>query len=209
MKVVTFLIVTVICILSICNAANSNPIYPKVRVDVFYETKCPDSIRFIKTQMWPTYKELTGIVDFNVYPYGNCNQTLGKEGLWEFKCQHHEKECALNQIATCVNYIFTKSLALQYVVCAAVLPTLEGAVKCSMKLGLNWSWIKKCSQSKQGNELQHKMGVATPKHSFIPWIRVNGKMGGETQKQAVKDLRKLVCQEYTGPKPKVCTAKME
>lgn len=47
-----------------------------VKVDIYYETLCGDSIRFIKEQLWPTFQALrrTGIADFNMFPYGKGSQ---------------------------------------------------------------------------------------------------------------------------------------
>lgn len=40
---------------------------------VYYESLCPDSIRFITTQLYPTYRELGLYIDVEFVPYGNAN----------------------------------------------------------------------------------------------------------------------------------------
>ena len=75
-------------------------------MDVFYETLCPDSIKFLKEQLFPTYTTLKGIMNVQIFPYGNCNQTLSEEGLWQFQCQHKEKECRLNQVLCFPKYTY-------------------------------------------------------------------------------------------------------
>ena len=47
-----------------------------VRVKLYYETMCPDSIDFIKKELWSTFKDLhpLGMMDISLYPYGNARQ---------------------------------------------------------------------------------------------------------------------------------------
>nr|CAD7580578.1 unnamed protein product [Timema californicum] len=68
-----------------------------VNVTVFYESLCPDSIRFITQQLYPTWTQLTSeylAVDF--VPYGKAQQTVSAEGEWNFTCQHGPNECVGN-----------------------------------------------------------------------------------------------------------------
>lgn len=44
----------------------------KVKLDVFYETLCPDSIQFIKSQLYPTFLSIGEIMDINLFPYGKA-----------------------------------------------------------------------------------------------------------------------------------------
>jgi interferon gamma-inducible protein 30 len=50
--------------------------------------------------------------------------------------------------------------------------------KCATQYGLNWTSISQCSTSAQGNQWQYEMAAATdklnPKHTYVPWITVNG-----------------------------------
>ena len=54
----------------------------------------------------------------------------------------------------------------------------------------------------------HKMGEKTealdPPHNYVPWIVVNGAHTDEIQSEAQEDLLALVCDSYTGDKPKEC-----
>ena len=48
---------------------------------------------------------------------------------------------------------------------------------CSKKMSINYGPIEKCTNSTEGNRLQHQMAVATnklnPRHQYVPWIVVN------------------------------------
>ncbi|KAH9366278.1 hypothetical protein HPB48_000937 [Haemaphysalis longicornis] len=45
---------------------------PKVVVEVFYETYCPDSRSFILDQLNSTYAELSNIITLQLVPYGKA-----------------------------------------------------------------------------------------------------------------------------------------
>jgi len=44
----------------------------KVKIDVYYETLCPDSIQFIRRQLYPTFNKIGQIMDINLVPYGKA-----------------------------------------------------------------------------------------------------------------------------------------
>ena len=88
----------------------------------------------IKEQLWPTYLELnsTGIMDVRFYAYGNTNKIKSKEGLWEFTSQHLKKECQLNLVVTCSNYLYDKpDVGMSFIHCVAKYQTMEEAKKCA------------------------------------------------------------------------------
>lgn len=45
----------------------------RVKVSVYYETLCPDSIAFITKQLWPTYQKMKDIMIVDLVVYGNAN----------------------------------------------------------------------------------------------------------------------------------------
>ena len=85
---------------------------------------------------------------------------------------------------------------------------MDVAKQCALDGRLDWLKISQCTVSRLGNQLQHDMGLRTdslvPKHTFIPWIVVQGESAGYIQKEALSDLKGLVCSEYKGLKPKAC-----
>ena len=57
------------------NVTEPKPIsYPPVNVDVYFESLCPDSEKFIKEQLFPTYKKFASqdILNITLVPYGNA-----------------------------------------------------------------------------------------------------------------------------------------
>ena len=78
---------------------------PTNTVDVYYETLCPDSMKFVMYQLEPTHLALMGInpdlVEFNMYPYGKANTTVGSDRSITFSCQHGPEECRRNMHHAC------------------------------------------------------------------------------------------------------------
>jgi len=85
--------------------------------------------------------------------------------------------------------------------------TIKAAKQCCKDLQIDFDPIDKCRKGKMGNELQHQMGLKTqelkPKHTFIPWITINGKSEG-LQIKALRNLLGLICSTYQGKKPDAC-----
>ncbi|KAH7986568.1 hypothetical protein HPB49_025904 [Dermacentor silvarum] len=66
---------------------------PKVSVEVFYETYCPDSRNFVLEQLNSTYAELPNIVQLQLVPYGKASRRELPNKWYSFDCQHGDKEC--------------------------------------------------------------------------------------------------------------------
>lgn len=47
-----------------------------MNLSVFYESLCPDSIRFFVNQLQPTYNELRSIMTVDTHAYGKANVSL-------------------------------------------------------------------------------------------------------------------------------------
>ena len=82
----------------------------KIRMDVYYESFCPESRGFVTKQLDPVFSGGAMQNDFDIYlnPYGKAafwqpkrtrNQTTG---LYDFSCQHGIKECAGNFVHICL-----------------------------------------------------------------------------------------------------------
>lgn len=50
--------------------SQSNP----VNIEVYFESYCPDSIRFINNQLYPAWKNFKGldVIDLKLFPYGKA-----------------------------------------------------------------------------------------------------------------------------------------
>jgi len=66
------LLISFLCIYQVIECKES----PKVKVDVYYETLCPDSIQFIRRQLYPTFNKIGEIMDITLIPFGKAEVSL-------------------------------------------------------------------------------------------------------------------------------------
>jgi len=185
-----------------------------VLVELYYESFCPGCRAFITTMLYPTFDKLrdAGIMKVGIYPYGNAHQTKNADGSWTFDCQHGEKECLGNILEVCI----MQQLNWDSDMYLPVISCMEGsddpvssAKGCVRDLSsVSYDAVKTCAAGKEGNKLEHSMGVKTesldPPHKYVPWVVVNGEHTDELQEKAQSDLLGLVCSLYQGPQPAEC-----
>ncbi|XP_076322193.1 gamma-interferon-inducible lysosomal thiol reductase-like isoform X1 [Tachypleus tridentatus] len=182
---------------------------PPVHLGLYYESLCPDCRQFIVKQLWPTYSELSVILNLTLVPFGNAKVT--KDGdKWKFTCQHGPKECYSNIIQTCgLFYITTMKTSLNFIKCiSADEEPWQAGAKCAKSLQVDWEAISTCANGTHGNSLEYEMANKTltldPPHQYTPWITLNGVHTEKIQGQAETDLFDLTCEAYKGVKPSVC-----
>jgi len=183
-----------------------------VKVDVHFETYCPDSIAFYLGQVFPTWSKLkdSGVLDLNLFVYGKAFSIPLNDGSYAFSCQHGQKECDVNTIENCIiKHSGDRNVYMPVIKCIEEDRNhLAVSQQCSESYGLNWSEIETCWKGDEGMELMYKTGEVThnldPKLNWVPWVVLNGVHTDEIQDAAINDLTKLVCDTYSGFKPDVC-----
>ncbi|XP_003707478.2 gamma-interferon-inducible lysosomal thiol reductase 1 [Megachile rotundata] len=179
-----------------------------VNVGVYYESLCPDSIRFIKNGLVPTYNALGSNLDVTLVPYGKASHKLNA-GEWQFNCQHGPEECQGNMAQACgLHAIQNKepaekvqqlSVALVGCVMSSRHPA-SSVPQCAESVGLNEqakTSIEQCLNSPLSKELLAANGDKTdalnPRLSFVPTITINGVTSQEIQNKALSNFQKLIC----------------
>uniref|UniRef100_A0A2P2I703 Gamma-interferon-inducible lysosomal thiol reductase-like n=1 Tax=Hirondellea gigas TaxID=1518452 RepID=A0A2P2I703_9CRUS len=183
-----------------------------VRLDVYYESLCPDSIAFVKNQLAVVYPQLKEILVVDIFPYGNAKNVDNGQGGYLFVCQHGPDECAGNMMLACAkNYISDGDLYVEFNICvmSARDPPTAGEL-CAEELNIAYESIAECSTSTEGEQLLHEVGVLThalvPEVTYIPWMVVNDEHTYAIQNGAEYDLLEFVCTEYQGvSKPEACS----
>ena len=146
-------------------------------------------------------------------PYGNASEKQNGD-LWEFTCQHGERECVWNQVETCgYHYITDKVQAFNFTDCIENNNEArtghidyEGIItKCAAGAFVTDSIknsILGCYNSAEGNSLEHQMALATPRnHEYVPWIIApvaGGVHDDAIQNSIQSSLLDYVCANYTG-----------
>ncbi|EFN63065.1 Gamma-interferon-inducible lysosomal thiol reductase [Camponotus floridanus] len=195
-----------------------------VSVDVYYESLCSDSMRWIVNQLIPSYSELKNHLHITLIPYGKATHARESEtGPWQFLCQHGSAECRGNKAQACAIHSIQTSeeaqkqqqLTVKLVGCAMSARNPSTAVpQCAQDIGLTegtQKLINECIESSFGDDLLAANGDKThnlqPPLRFVPTIIINGVYSKENQDVALNNFSKLICHHLTEQeKPSICSS---
>ncbi|XP_068211707.1 gamma-interferon-inducible lysosomal thiol reductase-like [Palaemon carinicauda] len=196
------LLLIVSALVAATSAAKADP----VKVGVYDEAFCGACRNFAKITLGPTYEELKDIMDVHLNAYGWAREWPDGEG-YIFDCQHGPEECDGNQILGCADkYVTDPDLQVAFFMSQSFNTNNVRlcSFKCAGELGLDWETIKTCASSVEGQILHHEAGVEfnslDPMPIGVPHITING----IPDDNAYYELKKEVCNAYTGPKPPAC-----
>lgn len=89
----------------------------QLHVGIYYESLCPDSIRFIGNQLAPNYEHFANFIDIDFVPFGK-SASFARDDRLEFECQHGPAECEGNKIQSCALMAAPNSfIQMQFVQC--------------------------------------------------------------------------------------------
>ncbi|XP_031634103.1 GILT-like protein 1 [Contarinia nasturtii] len=185
----------------------------KVHVTIFYESLCPDSIRFIKNQLEPNYRNFEPYVDIEFVPFGKSKSLTQGHGVG-FTCQHGPDECSGNKIHSCgLRSSTTQAQQVEFVTCQMSYGS-DGSDACSTQAGLPYDDVVSCYSSDLGTELQLEAErktkqLAAPREllAFVPTIIYNHKYDHEKQERSLFEFRNVLCREIkliSNDLPSIC-----
>ncbi|XP_068625989.1 gamma-interferon-inducible lysosomal thiol reductase-like [Battus philenor] len=183
----------------------------KVKIAVYYEALCPDSKRFVTSQLAPVWRDFRGAVKVKLVPYGKATHDK-INGKWEFTCQHGPDECYGNKLQACI--LKDRSLQdtdkMEMVLCLMGNASPDKALDTCLdqvKKSASSDKLKRCAAGEQGDALLAAYGDKTDAVqrplSFVPTVIINEKFDQAVQDEAVNDLRAVVCRVAT-TKPAAC-----
>jgi len=209
-------LVSFVLLLIYVNLIQSQQNSTKVKVDVYYETLCPDSIQFIVQKLYPTFGKIGEIMDINLIPYGKAEHTQYRDE-YEVYCHHGSKECEGNTIQSCaIKYLDNNmTIVLPFINCmenrfyGRYRPNISNiANECAITHKINYTQIQNCSSSLEGKRLHIQNGERThrlsPKLTFVPWVVINEVFTETDQNNAIYgDFKTLICNKYEGTTPPI------
>jgi len=193
-----FLVLTIINIVM----SQSNP----VNVEVYFESYCPDSIRFINNQLYPAWKKFKGldVIDLKLFPYGKAERDF-TDGQYEFSCQHGSKECQVNIIENCVIDVSENNTSTYLPIIDCLMRNRrekepnEDIENCVEQGDMDYNKVQACMESDHGNELLFKAGAATdnlnPRLTYVPWVMINGMRNNTAELEFFKIVQQAYMQE--------------
>ncbi|KAK9887911.1 hypothetical protein WA026_000214 [Henosepilachna vigintioctopunctata] len=182
------------------------------KVSIYYESLCPDSIDFIRDELFPNYEALKDRIFIDFVPYGKASQSKSSNGEWLFRCQHGSPECRGNKYQACalaqkkgqdanVNFV-------SCVMSSADPSDSEEIRNCAVSNGFDWQVISLCYQGDRGNELLAQYGTRThslnPKLRFVPTIIYDDVFDQTLQNESLYYFVKAVCSKLSQPLPNIC-----
>ncbi|GIY75851.1 GILT-like protein 1 [Caerostris extrusa] len=181
----------------------------KVNLDVYYETNCPDSMRFIVNQLSPTFRDLEDIVDVRLIPFGKAQALYDPtSNKYEFQCHHGFAECYGNTVQGCAISLYPDvETHLNFISCMESYPRpSDSGQKCARRQSLDWRKISKCADGEEGKQILFRNGELTkslqPAVTFVPWININKVHTDSIQRNSLRNLKSVICDEYKRPHPK-------
>lgn len=194
--------------------ASEQPAGEKVRVDFYGESLCPDCRHMVLDVLQPIMDQgLGSFIDLKYIAYGNVRKT-NDDGSPQ--CQHGEMECLYNKYINCAQEMDTSGAWFGYVSCMAdELGALRGATgdsraeKCANDNGFSPAKLKQCADGEKGKSLEKLAASETdalvPKHTFVPWIVVNGAAIGSD----FDNLDRYICAALGKDMPDACLTMRE
>ncbi|XP_027931148.1 gamma-interferon-responsive lysosomal thiol protein-like [Vigna unguiculata] len=181
---------------------------PKVSIDLYYETLCPDSSDFIVNHLPKIFTtDLIPIVHLKFVPWGNAKI---RPNTTTFDCQHGPNECFHNTVQACAIDIWPElDKHFRFIYCVEDLVNQRRVYEwesCYKKLHLDSEPIKQCYNSERGKQLELHYAAETnalkPPHKYVPWVVVDG----EPLYEDYENLLSYICKAYKGTEtPKSCT----
>eukprot|EP00884_Botryococcus_braunii_P007188 jgi/Botrbrau1/16470/Bobra.0142s0064.1 len=203
---VTIKVLVVVFISStLCHHPKDSQKSSVVMVDFYGEALCPDCAAFVLNILAPLLEEgLQEIMQVNYVGWGNAKNT--SSGV---ECQHGPQECYMNRILNCgVIYSPKRDVFYSLLICFSHYGRAmhEYVETCATAAGLDHANLEACAKGSQGDQLEVAAADATfkliPKHSFVPWILVNGiPLGADCG-----NVKAYICAAYRGPRPHECYA---
>ncbi|XP_055587220.1 GILT-like protein 1 [Uranotaenia lowii] len=194
----------------------------KVPVNIYYESLCPDSAKFINEQLYPVAKQFRSNLDLKFIPYGKSTyRTQGSEV--QFDCHHGPNECYGNKVHACALYHIQgnsyqpnntkEALVLEYVNCLMERAQFKDGVfpgkACADAFEIhNYETIETCANSTEGSSLLRNYGDETEKLlkgglKNVPTIAFKQTFDSDNQNLAIQNFRAALCKNLN-PSPVEC-----
>ncbi|KAG8236601.1 hypothetical protein J437_LFUL016850 [Ladona fulva] len=173
-------------------------------VTVYYETLCPDSVKFITKQLFPTWEKMKKYMEVEFVPYGNSNTTEN-----DFVCQHGPDECTGNKLQACaLSHLTDQDQKMKFVNCFMGSSNVKSSTECATLINFDARKIEDCANSTEGYDALKKLGDKTknlsPPLKSVPTVVFNNKPAEADQEKITANFMEALCMRIQGTKPTEC-----
>ncbi|XP_060175890.1 gamma-interferon-responsive lysosomal thiol protein [Lycium barbarum] len=175
----------------------------KAKLDIYYETLCPSSAKFIVEHLPKLFNSgLIHVTHLKLFPYGNADVFNGT-----IYCQHGQLECLLNTVQACAIDVWpdldeylpfincVENVVLESFVYRRKYPQWQ---TCFEKLNLEAKPVTNCHGSARGKELEllyaNETQALQPPQTYVPWVVVDG----QPLYQDYENFISYICKAYKG-----------
>ncbi|KAL7035430.1 hypothetical protein ACKWTF_008363 [Chironomus riparius] len=178
----------------------------KIKMDIFYESLCPDSIRFISEQLGQNYQSFKDNLDITFLPFGKSNSYQNQLGGIEFECQHGADECFGNKVQGCMlSRMPHQDTQVSYVTCQMQVGADRTHKACVEAFGVSWDEILQCVQSdfatKQQLGFERISGPVLQNTRWVPTIAYNGQITEYSHSGNSPPLKDVLCYYCSNSNP--------
>jgi len=199
------LISTILLALLLQYGDSTKPNPKPIKLSVYYETLCDDSIRFITTQLYPTYVLFGGFqnpfLEVDLVPYGKAQtKQVSVDGNYTFTCHHGPDECKGNTMQACALKYLPEKQIVEFISCTmkSTNPPEAGSA-CAKQLSLDFSPVQECLTKDDGQNLLAALGNRThslnPTLTYVPWILYNSVFDKDDLDNSQTDLLAVMCKK--------------
>lgn len=145
----------------------------KVKLAVFFESKCPDSRNFFLDQLIPVYLNQSSIIDLKLVPFGKA-RVLSHDRMI---CQHGSLECQGNRFMACIlSRSDNQTANLLTIGCMFDWnKSDQDCVEQFLAKTVDFKDLQRCSSSEESMRMMQENERLTGRISYVPRIEINSK----------------------------------
>lgn len=190
------------------NSSSKSPTFLKV----YYESLCPDTIRFFKFSLNDFYKHRNVFFKKNIfsgiqfYPGGLTKYSELSDGKVEFSCMHGYKEYEANKMHSCALNLLPAEKYRGYIFCymkhilSMYKDNYETGKICGEEVGFDFQIIENCSNKSDGDryllEILKARDRLPERVRNAPWVLFNDQFDRERELRVERNLISYTCDEF-------------
>ncbi|RZF49218.1 hypothetical protein LSTR_LSTR010948 [Laodelphax striatellus] len=208
------IIAVLVSLMAFCAVARTEDM-KKVAVTVYYESLCPDSMKFVVEQLYPTWMTLSQYMDLTLVPFGRANNdfngsdaSVGLRMEMLLKVASHATKLLLSVASTVAFRSIVVLLKVLSLGSTLFFWTGVKQLSCASSIGMtDYTPIEKCVTD-ESDMLFVAMGNKTmelkPKLESVPAIAFKNEYKPSEQSKYRSDFKMAVCNMIMGDKPAAC-----